>query len=163
MRVLHAVALAAFFATATGPLAGDSTIGAISILNPWTRATPTGARVGVGYFTLRNNGAADALIKVSSDAAGEAIMHETTSDNGVMRMRAVDALTLPPGASMAFKPGGHHVMFTDLKAPFKAGDTIKATLTFERAGSVTVAFAVYAAGAAAPLDAAPATPGMEGQ
>jgi copper(I)-binding protein len=41
-------------------------------------------------------------------------------------------------------------MFLDLKGPAKAGETLEGTLTFERAGTVPVRFAVGAIGASAP-------------
>ena len=45
------------------------------------------------------------------------------------------------------KPGGYHVMFIDLKRQLKEGETVKGTLTFEKAGTVPVEFAVQPVGA----------------
>lgn len=41
-------------------------------------------------------------------------------------------------------------MLVDLKAPLKRGDRVKATLMFERAGSVAIAFQVQGVGASQP-------------
>jgi hypothetical protein len=41
-------------------------------------------------------------------------------------------------------------MFTGLKRPLVKGESVKATLTFERAGAVAVDFAVQGVGAAGP-------------
>jgi len=49
-------------------------------------------------------------------------------------------------------PGSYHVMFMDLKQPPKQGEMFAATLTFEKAGTVTIKFAVQAMGSAAPQE-----------
>ena len=60
-----------------------------------------------------------------------------------MRMRELaDGLPIPAGGSAELKPRGHHLMFIGLKAPFKEGETVKATLTFEKAGSADIMFAI---------------------
>ena len=42
----------------------------VSIEDPWSRATAPGAKVGAGYFTIRNqSGKADKLLGASSPAA----------------------------------------------------------------------------------------------
>ena len=45
------------------------------------------------------------------------------------------------------QPGGLHVMFMGLKAPFKEGQELPLTLIFEKAGEVPVTFAVGGVGA----------------
>jgi len=51
-------------------------------------------------------------------------------------------LALPPGSEVRLTPGGDHLMFVDLKAPFKVGEVVAATLVFERAGPTPVTFTV---------------------
>jgi len=66
-------------------------------------------------------------------------------DGGVMRMRKLaGGLALPAGETVTLAPGGYHVMFIGLKAPFRAGDSVPVTLDFQKAGSVTVEFRVQA-------------------
>jgi copper(I)-binding protein len=47
-------------------------------------------------------------------------------------------VTIPAKGEVAFKPGGAHLMVFGLKKPAEAGTTMPMTLTFERAGKVTV-------------------------
>ena len=68
----------------------------------------------------------------------------------VMQMRRIEGLEIKPGATVELKPGGYHLMLMDLKGALKAGDTIKGTLVFEKAGKVDIEFTVTALGATAP-------------
>jgi copper(I)-binding protein len=68
-------------------------------------------------------------------------------EGDVMRMRAVpDGLEIKPGNPVKLEPNGYHLMFLGLQQPFKPGETVKATLTFQKAGSVEVEFKVEAVG-----------------
>ncbi len=68
--------------------------------------------------------------------------------DGVMRMRELKAgLIIPPGGSVELKPGGNHLMFMDLKQPFKEGDKVTGKLVFEKAGTIEVTFEVRGMGA----------------
>lgn len=54
------------------------------------------------------------------------------------------------GETVELKPGGYHVMFMNVKQPFKEGETVKAALTFEKAGTVEIEFVVGAPTGGAP-------------
>jgi copper(I)-binding protein len=142
---------------------GDYEIGTIKISQPWSRATPKGATAGAGYMTITNNGnAPDKVTCVSDDASAQCQIHSMTMDGGVMKMRPVEGgLEIKPGESVRLQPGGYHVMFRELKHPLAQGQSIKATLKFERAGTVDVDYPVLSVGAAAP-DAAPGGAMMQG-
>jgi copper(I)-binding protein len=71
------------------------------------------------------------LVSAKSTAAGIVEVHEMAMDGGVMKMRAVDGLTLPMGKAVELKPGGYHVMLMDLKSQVKEGDAVPLTLVFE--------------------------------
>lgn len=122
---------------------------AITLEHVWARASAGAATTGAVYLTVTDNGRPDRLIGVSTPAAATARVHETTDDNGVMKMRPVDGIALEPGKPVAFKPGGYHVMLMGLKAPLQAGGSFPLTLTFEYAQPITVDVQVEAAGASA--------------
>jgi periplasmic copper chaperone A len=66
----------------------------------------------------------------------------------VSQMRELkDGLDIPANGSIAFSPGGYHLMFTHLTHPLTKGESIKATLNFEHAGAVEVEFSVMGIGA----------------
>jgi copper(I)-binding protein len=91
----------------------------------------------------------DRLAGASMPLAARGEVHEMTMQNGVMHMGPVaGGLAIEPGKTVELKPGGLHVMFLDLKGVLKEGQSIEVTLTFEKAGSVTVPFPVQGLGGA---------------
>lgn len=129
---------------ATTAWAGDAKAGQVQVDGPWVRATAPGQPNGAGYLTIRNAGqAADRLVAVKSGAAERTELHTIVNENGVARMRAVDGgVEVPAGGEVTFAPGGYHVMFMKVKGGFKEGADVPATLVFEKAGDVPVAFQV---------------------
>jgi len=126
----------------------------IQIEKPWARATAPGAKVAGGYMVIRNAGSAvDRLVSVSSPAAAKVELHVHLNDNGVMRMREVPGYDVPAKGAFELKPGGAHLMFMDIKRPFKEGEKLPVTLKFEKAGEVSAEFQVgRMGGSAAPMD-----------
>jgi periplasmic copper chaperone A len=145
--------------------AEDVKAGDLVISQAWSRATPNGAKIGSGYFTIENKGtAADKLIGISGDISGKIELHEMSMNNGVMKMRAVDGgLAIDPGKTVKLAPGGYHLMIMDLKNPLKQGDKLPLTLSFEKAGKVAVTLDVQGVGAQGPggSDGMKMSPGMK--
>lgn len=152
IKVLALAALAAFAATGSVS-ARDYQLHSLRIDHPFARATPPGARSGGVFLSIENKGAKpDVLLHVSTPVAGTAEIHQMVMDAGVMRMRAVERIDVKPGERVMLRPGGYHVMLTDLKRPLHAGDSFPLTLGFEKAGSIEVNVEVesMAAGAMQP-------------
>lgn len=128
------------------------TLGALTITAPWTRATPKGAEVAGGYLSITNTGTqADRLLSISAGIASRLEFHEMATVDGVMQMRQLEnGLEILPGQTIELKPGGVHIMMMGLTAQIKAGDHIKGTLVFEKAGSIEVEFVAGGIGSGAP-------------
>jgi copper(I)-binding protein len=126
--------------------------GDLVITQPWSRATPGGAKIAGGFLTIENKGAApDRLVSVAGDVAGRVEIHEMAMNNGVMTMRPLDkGLAIEPGKTVKLAPGGYHLMLMDLKNPLKQGDKVPLTLEFEKAGKVALLLDVQGVGAQAP-------------
>jgi copper(I)-binding protein len=115
----------------------------IEIENAWTRATPPGAETAAGYLTIRNRSSSpDHLLRAASPLAARVETHLHLHDGDVMRMRQVKGYDIPARGSLELKPGVAHLMFVDIKRPFKEGEKIPVTLRFERAGEMKVEFRV---------------------
>ena len=115
---------------------------------PWARATAPGAKVAAGYMIIRNkSGSGDRLLSVTSPAAARVETHVAVKDGDIMRMREVKGYQVPAKGALELKPGGAHLMFIEIRQAFKEGETIAATLRFERAGEVKVQLHVERLGA----------------
>lgn len=144
--------LAALALPASPALAQENAtqIGALRILNPWTRASGQGMQGG-GFLVIRNTSAEpDRLISAASPAAGRLELHTHIRDGDVMRMRPVNDIPVPANGEVTLQPGGLHLMLIGLTQAMNAGGSIPVTLRFERAGEVTVGLSVQAAGARTP-------------
>ena len=102
----------------------------VAITRPWVRATAPGQKVAAAYMEIKSTGPAT-LISVASPVAGMAEVHETTMENGMMKMRPVERLALPAGKTVELKPGGYHIMLMGVARPLKPGDTVPISLTIE--------------------------------
>jgi copper(I)-binding protein len=150
LRLIIASLLALF--AASGAFAESYKLGPLQIDQPWARATPPSAPAGGGFLKITNTGAApDRLISASSPAADMVQVHEMKMDGNIMRMRELEkGIEIPPGATVELRPGGFHIMFMGLKAPFAKDAKVPLTLVFEKAGSIDVELQVAAMGAGAP-------------
>lgn len=124
----------------------------VVVTQAWARATPGKSTIGAAYATVTAP-AGDRLIGAATPVAGVAEIHQHTMENGVMKMRQVDAVPLPAGQAVALSPGGYHIMLMDLKAPLVAGQSFPLTLTFEKAGTVETDVPVGGVGASGPAGA----------
>jgi len=123
--------------------ASANALAQVEIKDAWARATAPGAKVGAGYMTLRNaSREADRLVSAASPRAQRVEMHVHLKEGEVMKMREVKGFDIPPGGGFELKPGGAHLMFVSIGAPFKEGEKIPVTLRFERAGEVKTEFHV---------------------
>ncbi|MBA3448343.1 MAG: DUF1775 domain-containing protein [Pseudaminobacter sp.] len=129
---------------------GDTaiTVGDLEITGQWARAMLPGQPAGGAYLTIVNKGqTADRLVSASSSQAGKVEIHSMEVVDDVMVMRPVDAgLEIPAGATVEMKPGGLHVMFKAVTAPFEEGASVPLTLQFEKAGELDISVPVKAAG-----------------
>jgi periplasmic copper chaperone A len=152
---MRTILLAAFLAlSAPAALAHEYKAGSLEIKHPWARATPKGAAVAGGYMTIMNKGTtADRLTGGSTAVSGKFEIHEMKIEQGVMKMRPLpQGLEIKPGETVELKPGSYHLMFLQLKAPFEQGKRVKGTLTFEKAGTIEVEYAIEAIGGSPTAD-----------
>ncbi len=113
-------------------LAAQAQSPAVKVDDPWVRAT-VAPQKATGAFMQLTSAQAAKVVAASSPVAGMVEIHEMKMDDGVMKMRPVDALPLPAGQAVALKPGSYHVMLMGLQRPIKAGEVVPLTLTVEGA------------------------------
>ena len=120
------------------------------VSQPWIRATPPGAMAAAAYLVITNSAAAeDHLLEARCDAAEEVMVHVTSLVDGVLQMRD-GTLKIPAHGSARLEPQGSHLMLMGLKAPLRAGASVRLRLSFEHAGVVEVEVPVRPATGAEP-------------
>lgn len=125
----------------------------IKIANAWVRAPAPGQKTASAYVEITSERAAS-LVAAASALAARAELHSTTTEGGVMRMRALERVELPAGRTVKFAPGGLHLMLIDLKQPLKAGDKVPLVLSVQVPGAAPAAIAIEAEVRAAAAGAA---------
>ena len=123
---------------------------------PWSRATPSGAKVASGYMRITNTGSdPDRLVGGATVVAERFEVHRSTVADGVARMEPVTGgLEIGPGQTVELKPGALHAMLINVRQELKPVATVKGMLVFEKAGVLRIEYQVGGIGA----QAAPANP-----
>lgn len=102
----------------------------VSVDKPWVRGTVQGQTSTGAFMSLRS--AKDvSVVGAESPVAGNAQVHEMKMEGDVMKMRPVQKLVLPAGKTVELKPGGYHVMLTDLKRQMKKGEIVPIRLRIQ--------------------------------
>ena len=115
------------------------TVGDLTIEHAWSKATIGAKRPAVFYVEITNNGGTDdALTGITTPAANMPMLHETVVTDGIASMPHAMSIPVPAGETVALSPGGYHGMLMGLTTALKEGDRFPVTLTFEKAGDVTV-------------------------
>ncbi len=106
----------------------------------WARPAQAGENSAI-YFTINNSGSADTLLSAQTDIAEKVELHMSMMQHDAMQMQMQHEIAIPKGTT-EFKPGGYHVMLIGLRRDLKIGDTFSLTLTFKRAGELTLTVTV---------------------
>jgi periplasmic copper chaperone A len=125
----------------------------IQLENAWARRTPPMAQQEQGghggsalspansavYVTVSNQGSEpDALVSASTNIAAAVELHQTVEKDGKMEMQPRPQFDVPAGGTLEMKPGSYHIMLLGLKQALKPGDAVHVTLTFQKAGEMSV-------------------------
>lgn len=115
----------------------QATAGSLSIGNATARFLIEG-RPGAVFLSIDNKGGADKLVAASSTLSQRVELHTHTMDNGIVKMRPVEAIEIPANSMTELKSGGYHIMMFDVKTMPEKGSSVPLTLTFENAGEVKI-------------------------
>jgi len=130
-------ATAAAMLMITPAFAGET----ITIHDPYVRSSTAKSTSGAAFMVLKNAGSEDdRLIGASASVAKRVELHtHMESSEGVMRMMQIEGgIAIAAGDQHMLKRGGDHVMFMGLNHALVQGEVISLTLTFEKAGDITV-------------------------
>ncbi|WP_314101829.1 copper chaperone PCu(A)C [uncultured Stenotrophomonas sp.] len=134
--VLLAMCAAAASATAAEP-------SCVTVREGWVRLPPPGVTMAAGYGEIHNGCRTPVtVVAAGSKAFGDVSLHETTLVDGVSRMRAVERLPIAPGASVALKPGGLHLMLMQPEVALDVGRTLPLRLSLQGGSKVDATLVV---------------------
>jgi hypothetical protein len=138
VRGLRAIEAMVALALAVSPACAAD----VSVDNAWFRAMPAHLPAG-GYFTLHNTGHTTAvLVGASSPACGMLMLHKSSNENGMASMSDMANVPVQAGATVAFAPGGFHLMCDSPSPAMKHGARVPVTLRFQDGRTVTAPFVV---------------------
>jgi len=96
-----------------------------------------------GYFVITSQAPGPLrLVGAESPAFGGVMVHRSVEQDGMARMVHVDGVDLDPGQSVAFAPGGYHLMLMNRTGELHAGEDVPVTLQFGDGETLVVHFRV---------------------
>ena len=111
----------------------------LEISKQYIRATPPHVTNSVAFFTVKNNTDKNIkLVAVNSDIAKHVQLHNNINEDGLMKMRQVNAIMVDANSSRSLQPGGYHVMFLGLKNDLIEGQSIVLTLYFDNGDQIEI-------------------------
>lgn len=122
---------------------------AVSVEDPWVRASPMAEGNSAAYMILKNSGGeADALVGVSAGVSNAVELHEVIMEGDVMKMRPISGqrIEIPARGQAELKPGGLHIMLIGLNQALAPGADVDLTLHFEKSSDMQVKAPVRASG-----------------
>lgn len=130
-----AVGAAATVAAACGPPDTTIDISVRDAISP----LPATADMGSVYLTITNRGGRpDVLEGASTTEAVAVTLHQSSiGGDGTAGMTQLSEVPIPARSSVAFQPGGLHLML-DTPSPLRVGDRFTLALDFRGAGTVRV-------------------------
>ena len=111
-------------------------------------------RPGVVFMEIHNSGPADSLLSAETPLAARTELHNHVHEDGVMKMREVEAIDVPTGGVATLKSGSYHIMLFELTRKPAIGERFPLTLYFRKAGEVSAEVLVAPLSTSAPKQGA---------
>lgn len=103
------------------------------------RASAAQAGSAQVVLTVANTGDGDdVLVGADTEQAAAVEIHRTTLDGGRATMETLEALEVPAGGEIRFRPGQEHLMLVVPDETVVEGGTLTLVLRFERSDPLTV-------------------------
>ncbi len=113
----------------------------------WVRLPAVAGNPGAAYFTMHGGTEAATLLGVTAPFAVRTEMHENMKGHdGMMTMAPLKQVAVAPKATVAFAPGGRHVMLFDVAPTLQVGAKAPIRLSFADGKKIEVQAIVVGAG-----------------
>lgn len=139
-RIIGLASVAAVLAVAATGCASRNHAGGSGIVTAgaYVQQPASTGKTTVGYLDIRNNGASDALVSVSTSVGGTVVLRgpEAYGKSPVV-MHTVTSIPIPADATTQLIPNSYHLLISGTKA-MHDGKDITLTLRFAHASPVTI-------------------------
>ena len=131
--------LALLFVTISLLISNSASASPLKIDNAYVRATPPHAKNSAAFMMINNSGTQEIkLIAASSDIAARVELHNHLMQDGLMKMRQVEQISIKAENKTELQPGSYHIMFFELKQPLKDGESVALKLYFDNGEEITI-------------------------
>jgi len=111
----------------------------LTVSEQYLRATPPHAKNSAAFLTITNHtNNTIKLIAATSDIAKRVELHSHIKQDGMMKMRQVEAVQITANSSTSLQPGGYHIMFLGLNNNLFEGQSVKVTLYFDNGNELNI-------------------------
>lgn len=111
----------------------------ITVENPYVRETIPGTSSSAAYMVIKNRSDKDVkLLAATSNISKRIELHQHLMQDGMMKMREVEGITVPANSSVVLQPSGYHIMIFALQNGVKAGEKVPFSLLFSDNQTVEV-------------------------
>ena len=106
--IFSAILMALLWLTGSSAVADEAPL---SISEATIRLPLPGQSTAVVYLKLRNHSSAlQTVTAVEVEEAGASELHQHIHRDGMMRMRRLQAIEVPPESTLSFESGSYHIM-----------------------------------------------------
>lgn len=117
----------------------DAVADHVEVVDATVRAPIPGRDVTSAYFLLRNAAPEAAeLVGVEVEFSDRAEIHSHRMEDGMMRMRKEQSVTIPARGELRFTSGGYHVMVFEMDRRPISGEPVEMELEFSDGSRKTV-------------------------
>ncbi|MEE4145493.1 MAG: copper chaperone PCu(A)C [Halieaceae bacterium] len=134
MRHLFYAGLIASLAPLAVVAAGPGSLG---LDDAWVRALPPGQPNTAAYLVVTNSADTEVTIIGATSPLAETVeIHTSREVDGLQRMERLEQVQVAPGQSVAFAPGGKHLMLLGLGRMPAPGEVVQLCLQLAKGGEV---------------------------
>ena len=115
---------------------------ALRVEQAWIQPAKAGQFETWAFATITNDGAADALVAVTSPDASSIVLRAATVTDAGRKMRTVIAIPLPAHGALTLSPDAYLLAFINVRSPLTAGDSVTGSFRFMSGAALAVTFRV---------------------
>ena len=104
----------------------------LRVEDAWIKHLPASVPMRAGYATLFNPTSRSVkIVAAHGDGFASVEFHQSTMQDGMMRMQQLPLLEIDAGSSLRLEPGGIHLMLMQPAEPGAPGETRRITFEYD--------------------------------